>query len=526
MIFSNTELFRTEANQFKKIGYFNNDPFGSPAWTEYWSEQQRRCREGYSVGDIKITGDHYFYLNFCQIKLTSDDRKKEKISKRRVSANKIMTFPDFWDGDYDYFWVKEIAKNGISLEDYKKLNLSVKIKEEHLVGGKNLIIAKARRKGFSYKNAAICANTYNTVRNLTIIIGAYEKKFLYPDGTMTKTSDCLDFLNKNTGWGKKRDFINKQEHKKASYKQTDVDGNQIELGYKSQVIAVTFMDNPDAARGKDANLVLFEEAGAFANLKSSLAATEPSTRSGNLQTGQILIFGCVCAGTKVWTNDGRRINIEHLNKKDGIIGYAGKGVIKEPIIWKKPKTFKNCYRITTSNNKSIDCSYDHPLLWSKNKEDHIENQISRKKVTFKKAEEIKVGDQLMLARQIPVFGKKKMWEPRLVGLLIGDGYYGNGTPELSIGDKDIYDWIKKSDHKITIEKEDKTHFWAVNILKTQSYLRDLGIYGQSCDRKNLPENIHEYDKNSLAELLSGYFDSDGNVYYKKRKNTTRIVLTG
>ena len=123
MIFSNTELFRCEAKQFVKKGYFNNDPFGSPAWTEYWREQRRRCIEGYSVGDVKITGDHYFYLNFCQIQITNDERKKENTTKKKTNASEILTFPDFWDGDYEYFWVKEIAKSGISFEEYKKLNL-------------------------------------------------------------------------------------------------------------------------------------------------------------------------------------------------------------------------------------------------------------------------------------------------------------------------------------------------------------------------------------------------------------------
>ena len=291
MIFSNTELFRTEALTFQKKGYFNNDPFGSPSWMDYWSEQLRRCKEGYSVGDVKITGDHYFYLNFCRIKLTQDDRKKEKVTKRRVSASKVVSFPDFWDGDYDYFWTKEIARHGMSLEDYKKLSLSVKIKEEHLIGGKHVIVAKARRKGFSYKNAAISVNNYNTVKNSVTVIGASEKKFLYPKGTMSMASDYMDFINEHTGWAKKRDFSNTREHKKASYKFTDSAGNIIEKGYKSEIIAVTFMDNPDAARGKDSNLVLLEEAGAFNNLKASYAAVEPLTRSGALQTGQIIVFG-------------------------------------------------------------------------------------------------------------------------------------------------------------------------------------------------------------------------------------------
>ena len=43
---------------------------------EYWAERLRRCPHGYTVGDITITGHHYFYLNFVQIKLTAKGNKK------------------------------------------------------------------------------------------------------------------------------------------------------------------------------------------------------------------------------------------------------------------------------------------------------------------------------------------------------------------------------------------------------------------------------------------------------------------
>ena len=289
MIFTNTEYFKEQANSFKKYGYYNEDPIGSPAWTSFWKRELDRCINGYSVGDVRITGDHYFYLNYCQIKVRNKD-EDEKIIKSR-SSSKTVIFPDFWDGDYEFFWVKEIAERGISLEDYNKLGLTISIKPEHLKGGKNLIIAKSRRKGFSFKDSAIGVNIYNTQRNALVIFGAFEKKYLYPAGLMTMASDYMDFLNLKTGWAKKRDFVNKQDHKRASYKSTTSSGNVIEMGTKSEIIAVTFADNPDAARGKDAKLILLDEAGVFPNLKSTYAAIEPSVSSGIYQTGMIIVYG-------------------------------------------------------------------------------------------------------------------------------------------------------------------------------------------------------------------------------------------
>ena len=124
------------------------------------------------------------------------------------------------------------------------------------------IVAKARRKGFSYKNAAITCNQFNTIKDSYTLLCAHDKKYLYPKGIMTMAAANMDFLNEHTGWSKRRSVIDKQNHKKASYLEY-INNQPVEKGYKSEVEAITFKDNPDAARGKDASLVIFEEAGAF-----------------------------------------------------------------------------------------------------------------------------------------------------------------------------------------------------------------------------------------------------------------------
>ena len=279
----NTEVFREEARHFEKYGYYCPDPWGSPSWVNYWEQQLNRCTNGYEVGGARITGDHYFYLNFCPM------LRVEKNANGR-KAKKVVNFPDFWDGDYNFQWATEIAYNGITREELDGLNLSISISDDYLDGGRHIIVGKSRRKGYSYKNAAKVANKYNNTRNSLSIIGAFEKKYLYPEGTMGMVSDYLNFLNEHTGWRKNRDYIDKQEHRKASFKEV-INGVAIEKGYQSQVLALTFKDNPDAARGKDAVYVLLEEAGKFPNLKDAYMAIEPTLKAGKYITGQIIIFG-------------------------------------------------------------------------------------------------------------------------------------------------------------------------------------------------------------------------------------------
>lgn len=336
----NSKIFREEALKFQKNKTYTAAPYGTPDWMEYWETQLDRCIKGYSVfeedgTEHKITGHHYFYLNFTQIQIVKFEDDDESAAAEKISQN-----PDFWDGDYDYFWSLEIARYGLCTknsqvpstpeerkewnhlnkelkkikksnynykkdETYKKLKeqrdtisnnilsrlgLRVKPHLDYLDGGYHMIVGKSRRKGYSYKDGAICANVYNTIRKAQVIIGAFEKKFLYPKGTMGMASDYLNFLNEHTGWAKSRDYTDKVDHKKASYRE-NVNGTYIEKGYQSEIFALTFKDNPDAARGKDGKLFLLEEAGAFPNLKDSFNAIAPGLTAGAFITGQIIIFG-------------------------------------------------------------------------------------------------------------------------------------------------------------------------------------------------------------------------------------------
>jgi hypothetical protein len=281
-IWVNTKPFVQEGLNFLKNGYYCPDPKGSPAYLEYWGTQLERCVNGYSSGGVRITGHHYFYLNFCKIDVVQEISGKV--------AKKISKFPDFWDGDYNFFWCKHIARYGATEEEYKNLGLHVSIPIAYLGGGYHMIVGKSRRKGYSFKNAAICANNYNTIRDSTSLIGAYDSKYLYPEGTMGMASSYLSFLNDNTAWKKAREYVDKQEHKRASFKKMK-DGVPVEAGYLSQIMAISFKDNPDAARGKDPMDVLFEEAGKFPNLIDSYMATYPGLTAGKYITGQIMIFG-------------------------------------------------------------------------------------------------------------------------------------------------------------------------------------------------------------------------------------------
>lgn len=282
-IFINTEYFREEAKRFQKKGFYCDAPPGTTPFFEYWQEQIRRCFEGHTVGGVRITGNHYWYLNFYQIKLTKEENKTEKIT--RQNKQKEIAFPDFWDLDYNYYHALEIAELGITPEKLEKLKLYWKI--QNLDGNQHLVVLKARRKGFSYKNAAIATKHFYLTPKSKSFFVAYGKNYLTDaDGVLPKCWDNLDFLNQHTAWKKHRQKKDTDLHKRASYVQNDD-----ERGYKSEIIGVAVGDRPDKARGMDANYVFVEEAGAFPNLKKVLAKMRPSVEDGIYTTGTIILFG-------------------------------------------------------------------------------------------------------------------------------------------------------------------------------------------------------------------------------------------
>ena len=145
-----------------------------------------------------------------------------------------------------------------------------------------------------------------------------------------------------------------------------------------------------------------------------------------------------------------------------------------------------------------------------------------------RADLCKVGDQVGIIDEIPYFGKKKMWEPRLIGWLIGDGSYGyDKTPRIANCDKNIINYVL-GNFDTAIEKEYTTkegkEYKEIRIKGICKQLRELGIYSQTKDKKRLPLDIHTYDRYTLTELIGGLFDTDGYIRVDK-DGRVRIILT-
>lgn len=254
--FVNTHLFCEEAIRFSKTGKYCDAPRGTRVWNEYWDEQDDRCRNGYTVAGIRITGEHYAYLNFGRIKITIGEGKK---------ARKYEGFPRFLDMDFYYYHELEQAK----------------------INKEGMIVAKTRRRGFSYKGGFNCAYEYNWHRDSFSIIGAFMGD--YCQATMNMALDMINFLNKHTDWSKRK-LIDTRTHIMSGFKET-INNTTVNSGYKSEIMTMSFKDNPFKSIGKSGSIMLFEEAGKWPGLIDAYTLSKPLFSDGEVMIGIPIIYG-------------------------------------------------------------------------------------------------------------------------------------------------------------------------------------------------------------------------------------------
>lgn len=272
--FVNSGVFQEEGRHFLKNGYYTDAPLGSKDYNDYWDEQERRVLNGYTVGGVRVTGRHYFYLNFCLIKARPMDPNTG--AEKQGENRKIITLPRFLD--HNYYWFHEFEQciaEGPWTQNQKQ----------------GMIVAKSRRKGFTYQvSSGVYAYNFNFIPASTNILAAYEK------GHYKVTLDGIHFsinhLNRITDWGKKQGKLTKRDHFRASFVMRDAaTGIDVEDGYMSEVQAVSFKDNPFKSIGESTDLMGFEEAGKFEHLLTAYTISEPTFRDGDIMTGIPLIWG-------------------------------------------------------------------------------------------------------------------------------------------------------------------------------------------------------------------------------------------
>lgn len=97
----NPEWFIQARKTYQQTGHYSEYLFGSKAFADFWDVQFDRCRNGMESHGYKITGDHYFFLNFYQL---------PNLNTAKAGVGRAIDFPDFYVAQYEWFHYLEMCK--------------------------------------------------------------------------------------------------------------------------------------------------------------------------------------------------------------------------------------------------------------------------------------------------------------------------------------------------------------------------------------------------------------------------------
>ena len=230
-----------------------NYPKGSKEYNNYWKLQIDRCLNGYKPsGGVHINGAYYFYLNFYSILARNENTNRKKLQN-----------PWYRDLDHEYFDAIYNAKEN----------------------GEGIIVLKARDKGFSYMNSALCLYEWTFFRNNEIGVGAPTPA--YVNSFRQKIINAWNNLPEAIR--PRKDLIDNEYKMMSGYKVKE-NGVWVEKGLKS-IIHYRSMDNPEVFRGERLGMMIFEEAGEFKDLVRSYMSSEACFKDGAVQYGVPIIGG-------------------------------------------------------------------------------------------------------------------------------------------------------------------------------------------------------------------------------------------
>ena len=272
-ILEDMDYFRPSAIHFQKYGCYTKlrpNPNPNSEFGKWIREEIRRCYDGYireSDGEW-ITGDMYFFLNYCPIQLTKKDPKNPKKTIR------VVDFPKVWEGHYYVFHYLNKARNE----------------------GKHAAELASRGKGKSFLGASLLAKrfilgeSYNVNKKVQCVVTASERKYIQgANQILDMFLYYINFCAQNTEFPSKR-LTDSLQNMQWTMGYIDLDTNT-RKGTENAVTGITSKDDESKLRGSRGVLYLLEEMGTFPRLLNLYSVLRPSVEDGNDVWGLIFAYG-------------------------------------------------------------------------------------------------------------------------------------------------------------------------------------------------------------------------------------------
>lgn len=225
---------------------------------------------------------------------------------------------------------------------------------------------------------------------------------------------------------------------------------------------------------------------------------------------------CIAEYEKVLMSDGSLKEIKDVQVGDEVVSYFHNSIVPSKVVETMVNGVKDVYRITLSDNRTIDCTSNHPI--------HIANN------TYKSIDDgLKAGDKVTTLVEYDKFGKySNIEEAKLLGYLLSDGYipdsikqtpkFTSNTPEYVEEVRSIIEQMfgykcnvkpradsKATDVYITDRDEGSKN-------KVKEWLKEKEILGVKGDKdRKILNYISKYDKESFGYFINRLWSGDGCV---------------
>lgn len=250
----NTDLF--------SVVKWNDIPDKDSIYYEsYWKEIDNYVLNGYTVGDVRITNKHFWYLNLWPIYGVPKGGTRKQIMR-----------PRFLELDFELFWHHHHA----------------------CLQGKDELWSKSRQIGGSEKLASIAGYEFTIYDASQTVIVAGESK--YSEHTMSNAIRGLDKLS-DSPYYKRRNPNRPSEYIKAQFTENYVDSDGVQrkrpAGSLSEMYCRTAKDDPQAVSSLTPSLTICEEWGMWTLwvAQEIIEFMEPASRAEGVKTGHTIYLG-------------------------------------------------------------------------------------------------------------------------------------------------------------------------------------------------------------------------------------------
>ena len=270
-ILENTDYFRPSAIHYQQYGcYTKLKPNANPnsEYGKWIREEVRRCWEGYIRPEDGewITGDMYFFLNYCPIQLIKKDSNGKSI--------RTIDFPRFLDGQYYCFHYLQQCRN----EGHHAVQLAKR------GAGESFLAAAMLAKRF------ILGESKEVRKKVQCVATASERKYIQGANQLLDMFQYyIDFCANNTEFPRQR-ITSSLQNLAWTMGYIDSETNT-RRGTENSVIGITSKDDESKLRGSRGVLYLLEESGTFPRLLNLYQVLRPSVEDGNSVFGLIYLYG-------------------------------------------------------------------------------------------------------------------------------------------------------------------------------------------------------------------------------------------